>query len=54
MSLIQKVIIWCISFPISLFVISVLSALEYISLVFSMPLDIWNIISGEVDEKEDS
>lgn len=54
MSLIQKVIIWCISFPISLFVISVLAVFEYISLVFSMPLDIWNIINGDFDEKEDA
>jgi hypothetical protein len=54
MSLIQKVIIWCISFPISLLVISVLSAFEYISVVFSMPSDIWNIVNGEYDEKEDT
>ena len=54
MTLIQKVIIWCISFPISLFVISVLSAIEYIGLVFNMPLDIWHIINGEYDEKEDA
>ena len=55
MNFLAKLVIWSVSFPIALLTLSVISVVEYVTIVFSMPTDLWQVINGNtLNESEDS
>lgn len=45
-----KVAIWLVMFPITVIGFAWLSVLEWVAFLFHCPVDIWTIVSRNVDE----